>query len=387
MGFFDEILPNLPSYQENIPSPSNLRYRNSMVPDSPDLSTPALNQFRSYLSSIPSEANYRPSGLRRVGAAIAGFGSGMTGGADRGFQTAENITRAPYQNALTDWSIRGKGLQDAATLENKNQGVENSAWRNYATALNAQGKLAQGDERVRQGDERIGNVTEANRIKKQQADTNKQFVEAKISEMGQGNWKVVYDKKGTPDHVVNSKTGTAKALVDDKGNPLDVSGPPEQFAAALDRALKVANIQAETSRANNKDTIAGANERNDATIKGANERAVLPKTDTSTVTKEKQKESNVLRDLATENPAWQKFIGQNKSTGAFHVIPAGEGNWLGSDQTEYQKFYKEFMNRKGSSVTPKVTSPTVKTAGPKSDETRVVNGKTYKWDGKGWLEQ
>lgn len=74
---------------------------------------PAIGKYKSYLDRAPRPESYAPSKWRRLGAILSGIGAG----GDKGYETARSIIRDPYETAYEDWERSGRGLKEAATME------------------------------------------------------------------------------------------------------------------------------------------------------------------------------------------------------------------------------------------------------------------------------
>jgi hypothetical protein len=93
----------------------------------------AQDKFDSYLADQPTEDQYRPSKKRRVGAALAGFGVGLTNPI-AGIKIGQDIADEPYNKAVSDWTRKGKPLALAANQEQKGKTTRINMLKDYITA-------------------------------------------------------------------------------------------------------------------------------------------------------------------------------------------------------------------------------------------------------------
>jgi hypothetical protein len=78
---------------------------------------PKQTAYENAVSQTPRMQDYQPSKMRRLGAALAGIGGGLQGGAATGIASAENLLYSPYRNALQDYQTRIGGLKAEAESE------------------------------------------------------------------------------------------------------------------------------------------------------------------------------------------------------------------------------------------------------------------------------
>jgi hypothetical protein len=117
---------------------------------SQEQSTPASKRYQEHISNLPNRADYSPSKWRRLGAILAGIGS------KNGYETASSIVNEPYRNALEDWSLRGKGLQESASIESDDAKARMTAIMNaYAQRRLADSADRTAREQARFNDARI----------------------------------------------------------------------------------------------------------------------------------------------------------------------------------------------------------------------------------------
>jgi hypothetical protein len=76
----------------------------------------AISAFKEYLSQAPSRADYSPSFMNRVGAALSGFGIGLRDPV-AGLQATTSLLEQPYRQALEEYGQRGQRLGALAEIE------------------------------------------------------------------------------------------------------------------------------------------------------------------------------------------------------------------------------------------------------------------------------
>lgn len=125
--------------------------------------------YRAYLANAPTHDKYEASTGRKIFAALAGIGTelsnhalarrGVSGGSS-GMDVTNSIIDEPYNDALKDWTIKGKGLGAVAALDEKQQygqmKAEEAIGKNREiasrNAATQQAKQAALDEKVREAD-------------------------------------------------------------------------------------------------------------------------------------------------------------------------------------------------------------------------------------------
>lgn len=116
---FNPADPFAANLKRNIPlaTPSPLNPPDTGLSNLRALKTPALDEYRSYLSRAPKREDYQLSGIGKALAAISGFGEGMRGGAARAYETSSAIMDEPYRRATEDYNTQGGRLKEKADLE------------------------------------------------------------------------------------------------------------------------------------------------------------------------------------------------------------------------------------------------------------------------------
>lgn len=100
--------PQTPPHSNMMPFEDRLRFL--------DQQGPAEKALQAHLEAMPK---YAPNALTRIGAAMSGAGAGWFNPAEGGL-VAQQMLKGPYQSQLNDWMARGKGLENAATTEDRN---------------------------------------------------------------------------------------------------------------------------------------------------------------------------------------------------------------------------------------------------------------------------
>jgi hypothetical protein len=81
-------------------------------------SSPGITAYKQALTEMPQEEDYKPNWLTRIASGLSGFGAGMKDPA-RGVETAVNINRSGYRNAMEAYSNKIAGLEQQAQMEQK----------------------------------------------------------------------------------------------------------------------------------------------------------------------------------------------------------------------------------------------------------------------------
>lgn len=308
-------------YNEEIPMP---RFRNRMVPE---FNNPILDQYNQHVQNIPVRQDYAPSKLRRIGAALAGLSAGWRGGPVEGITASEGFNEIPYQRALQDWSVRGKGLQDAAGLETRNIQNENTALRNY---LN-----------YNLGNRRVDATVSRNEVLKDQGQQrleilkrNSDTAATRIQQLSNGEWikgPVLDDGSGMI--IINNKTGEKKII------DADLAGDAEKFKRELEGKLKVAGVYAGAQ--NYRTNVQGANAAE------ANRIRELNTGGQTSVAGENLRNQQQLQDMASKNPGWMNKWIKQRPTGQLYISPpsAFENDVDPEELEDYNRFYGEYQAR------------------------------------------
>lgn len=76
-------------------------------------STRFSDMYAQSLGQMPNREDYQPSGLRKIGAVLAGIASNNPA------QTSNQLASLPFTTAMSDWGQKTKNLEQAAELENR----------------------------------------------------------------------------------------------------------------------------------------------------------------------------------------------------------------------------------------------------------------------------
>lgn len=131
----------------------------------------ALDAYAAALGEMPDKDNYKPSVLRKIGAAVVGFGSGrpigMYGGVPVGWagsphsaEISQQFLDKPYIEDLSQWKLKTGGLKEAADLESSRNTNERIAANQAASIEIRQAQLERQIERDRQLAEHRNEQTE-----------------------------------------------------------------------------------------------------------------------------------------------------------------------------------------------------------------------------------
>lgn len=125
--------------------------------------SPAVTRYNKYLEDQPTEEKYKPSGKRRLGAALAGFAVGLSD-PEAGGKLATNIIEDPFKSAIKNWERKRLPLENAATAENRERVTKISSLKDYIQSEHQAGM----DESVlhdREHDNQLGDKTLEETIK------------------------------------------------------------------------------------------------------------------------------------------------------------------------------------------------------------------------------
>jgi hypothetical protein len=82
--------------------------------------TPGLTAYKEALNEMPTPDQYKPNWLTRIASGLSGFSSGMKD-AGKGIQTAMSLNRAPYEQAMEEYSGRLGTLKEQAGMESEDR--------------------------------------------------------------------------------------------------------------------------------------------------------------------------------------------------------------------------------------------------------------------------
>ena len=117
------------------------------APQMRQIPTPQADAYQQNLQQMPQQQNYSPSKMDRLGAMLAGVQASMGGG--DGYSTARNRVRAPFDEAMYDWSTGQNYLKDSAEFEresNKDRYQYNNPIDAYEATSGRMGAEARGQD-------------------------------------------------------------------------------------------------------------------------------------------------------------------------------------------------------------------------------------------------
>lgn len=342
MGFFEDIYPNFKRYEDSIPTP-NFR-RNALIPT--QIETPALNRYRDYLDTMPARQDYAPSNWRRLASALGGVSAGWRQGPTAGIEASTAINELPFRNAVTDWSMKGKGLQEAANIEQDSMKNEVNSWRNFANSQLSQER----NDITRDRNQTLGRQQDENlEIRRQTLEANKKKIDAQIQSLNNPDYDVVSDRAGK-DYLLDKKTGNRVPI------DVDLYGKPEEIEAATKRAIQI--MQGYTS---SNQRVAEINAEQRGLDRESRESLAGNKTVSPSVAGETKKDSDALKEVAAKNPDWVgKWIAQRDTTGTLSIkFPTNDSP--PEEQEDFNRFYQEYnryRSKKTTSTVPNKSSST-----------------------------
>ncbi len=103
----------------NFPIANLTRQRRINPFENIDTSTPNLDALSSHMDEMPNREDYQLGTKDRIINAIVGGMTGFTSGAGKAIDVTRSNYDRPYQQAATDWSLKGRGLSEAADAESR----------------------------------------------------------------------------------------------------------------------------------------------------------------------------------------------------------------------------------------------------------------------------
>ena len=273
----------------------------------PGLQSPQLDAYSEYLKTMPQRGNNTL--MQKIIAALGGASAGYKGGAGAGMETAQQYLDLPYRKSMEEWMIKGQGMKDAATLENRNMAQENANMKNRLTYD------------VGMGRNQIG--MDANDVKRQQ-------IAAKIDETEMEIAGALERAGIARETAIEQARIRANAMRESAGIRANAALGAAQIGASSRE--NVAGIDA-TSRENVAQTLANSRE-NVAGMKTVQPNSAF----------ESLEDQRDLQELATRYP---NAIGQ-ASNGKFYPVAPGASGFFSSnadEQAEYDRLTAE-LNQK-----------------------------------------
>lgn len=228
---------------------SNPNFGSSQIPNqipnqgpSPDSTPSAMDEFRQHIEDMPTRGDYKPGLWRTLGGMGLAAGTAYSQGPAAGYKVGRSFLDEPYNNAVQDWSSKGKALEKLSDDERMNM------YQTGQIKLRGQSNAMRAD---------------MNQARKQSLLTKSGLDEARTKDIMDGKTDIIKTRDGYA--TVNKKTKEVTPLgVDDKS-----MSPDEkiEFQKMLDemttsRQLKVANVYGanaqslENTRQTNRETNA-----------------------------------------------------------------------------------------------------------------------------------
>lgn len=98
-----------------------------------DESHPMMDQLMEHIGALPSREDYAPSTLQRLLYGTVGLGQKDPA---KGFETAFGYGELPFEQAVSDWALREKGLEKGAQLEGQRENYRSLREQRLAQILN-----------------------------------------------------------------------------------------------------------------------------------------------------------------------------------------------------------------------------------------------------------
>jgi hypothetical protein len=252
--------------------------------DGPSTVTPtsqAATKYAQLLQNRPQRADYKPSKLARVGAALSGLGEGIRGVPGAG--THSNLN-AKYDAAIQEWEQNLSGAQNLAALEEKhNQELINQQRaKAYAVSAQARQAAAEAVERDRQFRESQPRPLTPFEQYQQNPDAYTKFEQA------------LHPRNPTEFDQYNQDPD-AYTKFESTRHPLD----PNRETFEQRQQLQQEHERSETSRQ-------AAHDAREAALR--RELAKPPQEKTQTPQSQAQAEQLAVRDLLRTNPEYSKFV-------------------------------------------------------------------------------
>ena len=253
---------------------------NSIVPTL----SPAQQQYKEALGTLPQQADYKPSKWRRFGAALAG---GLAGIRDprMGVEIAEGIVSDPYRSAMGSW-------ERAVGVKGKQAGIEAEAITQDINRRKAMADETTAQARVRQAAE----TERANRARLI-AETGWRAAEDATKRAGYGSQEKIAGMNITGRQQVADTMANASMYGTD-WNYLGRIGAANIGAGS---AANVANIHGATDR--DVARIRAQSDMDVASLKGRLERQGTP----ATPEQQDEAEGLAVEEVMKTHPEWQQF--------------------------------------------------------------------------------
>ena len=244
-----------PSFFDEDPgfTPPKKKRREFLFPEEQD--TPLLDRYAEMLNNAPQPEGFHNSFGRKLAAALIGASEGLNRGGAAGFDASQHFLKAPYEDALTNYTRQLAPVQAGAGLEEKRLGAHNTFLKDYNAAVGDEFAVTHGERMADIASEREKN--EDARLRKSEADAAAKEEHTKTSEKQRDRQLDIMSKrvdaanaKGSSDKdwhfdpetgetikVVNGKTlykspsATAQEIIDQSNAVSDFA---DEIAAKID---------------------------------------------------------------------------------------------------------------------------------------------------------
>lgn len=288
---------------------------------------PAMQAFSEFMQKgAPMQEDYAPGLGRKIGAALVGLGAGFKNPA-LGYQATRDILNTPFRNAYTDWANQADSLKANAEIEKDT--IENTIKlrKDERDEARADATIAQGDRKLDQDEDRLLRDLNNDKIKQEQD-------------------RLEYEARGWRTEKVDGRIIMINPITDKKvdlGPDADIEIRKKQLDINQQNA-NTNKFSADTGRMN-----AETNERNVDSLEETrmwNSLNNFNRTNNATAAGRRPKnvpireyvqaEYQAAAELARENPAYAKYIGDDGSV-------KRPTNWFGRDAVDTEEF-ERFMD-------------------------------------------
>lgn len=301
--------------------------------------SPVSDLFTKFLSSAPNPEDYKASGWRRFGAALAGLGAGMRDPVS-GVMIAEKINRQPYDTAVERYNSEGAVLEQMAKLEALGQKNSLEYKRLYQEYLNNKAD----NERE---DRKVGLTESGQQLERDKFDYTKtkdeRELQFKYDELTERGWKESYDASGNLIMVNPTNGATANFGPSFKKTEMSI----EQQNANSRAVSADASITSADAAARNADT--NASRLRDVEIPNAG--AYRSEAESRNLSRETGRENAgrvpVREQIYAEAQAARELMQEDTGYDGYYNFETGELNGpMGfRDQTKFNEFRNKLKTK------------------------------------------
>lgn len=307
--------------------------------------TQAIDQYNQLMGQMPTQQPI--SGMRRFGAALAGFGAGMRD-PRAGVEVAEHIIQQPYVRKMQEWESRAKGLVPAMNAE-----------RYFNTALLQDRRYDETERHNRESEAARNQEIKIREARAKVYEFKATHPDWDIEEVQGGNFVAINPQNPRERIDLGIPTGTMSDL--DKANltqkhalaQIGARGVEARTTDAAD-VNKVPFVIGDQMYAWNPRT----NSVENVPLPAGEiyKPGVRPQNITPSASQQKVGQFNKARE-AYNNPKWSKYITLDPSSNSFEIKKPG--TWGGPDDATYQEildsiYYKDpTVNRNSDKKDPK----------------------------------